>query len=700
MALPLDYEERVYAGVLGKIIGVYLGRPFEGWTYERICSELGQITGYVHDRLGLPLIVTDDDITGTFTFFRALEDSGYDPELSAAAIGQAWLNYLIEGRTILWWGGLGNSTEHTAYLRLKAGIPAPQSGSIATNGQVVAEQIGAQIFIDAWAMACPGEPDRAAELARRAASVSHDGVAVDAAVLLAAMEAQAFVERDIDRLLEVGLAQISADSVIARMIADLREWRAVEPDWQIARVRFAERYGYHRYAGNVHVVPNHGLIQMALLWGADDFDQTMTIVNTSGWDTDCNSGNVGCLQGIRLGLAGLDAGRDWRGPVADRLYLPTAEGGRSITDAVTEAGRIAAVGRRLASEVPVSPKAGARFHFEHPGAVQGFGAVAAADGSSLPVANVVGGSVLGTRSLRVPLPGGSGSVRLVTPTFIPPDALVMPGYPLLASPSLHPGQVIRASVMVHSDADGDASVRLVAGAYNGEDELRWLGGEPVRLRTGDPVELVWQVPDTDGQPVAQVGVEATSPAGGALHLDWLAWAGVPRIRLGRPAAGGTLWRRAWVDGMDHWEAFWPEAFRLTQDRGTGLIMQGSTEWCDYVVEADVTVHMATAAGVAAYVGGMRRYYALVLVADGNARLLRMGDDGQTVLAEAWVGWQPFRASRLSLEVVNRRLTATVDGVTVASLDDPSGRPHRGGAVALLCAEGTMACDEVRIWPAD
>ena len=33
MSLPSDYLERVYAGVLGKIIGVYLGRPFEGWTH-------------------------------------------------------------------------------------------------------------------------------------------------------------------------------------------------------------------------------------------------------------------------------------------------------------------------------------------------------------------------------------------------------------------------------------------------------------------------------------------------------------------------------------------------------------------------------------------------------------------------------------------------------------------------------------------
>ena len=33
--LPDDYLERVYAGVLGKLIGVYLERPFEGWTHQR-----------------------------------------------------------------------------------------------------------------------------------------------------------------------------------------------------------------------------------------------------------------------------------------------------------------------------------------------------------------------------------------------------------------------------------------------------------------------------------------------------------------------------------------------------------------------------------------------------------------------------------------------------------------------------------------
>lgn len=151
-SLPTDYEERVYAGVLGKIIGVYLGRPFEGWTNARIEKELGEVWYYVHDKLGKPLIVTDDDISGTFTFPRTFPDNNNAYDITPEQVGKTWLNYLIENRTVLWWGGMGVSTEHTAYLRLKHGVVPPASGSAEMNGQVVAEQIGSQIFIDGWAM--------------------------------------------------------------------------------------------------------------------------------------------------------------------------------------------------------------------------------------------------------------------------------------------------------------------------------------------------------------------------------------------------------------------------------------------------------------------------------------------------------------------------------------------------------------------
>ena len=67
-----------------------------------------------------------------------------------------------------------------------------------------------------------------------------------------------------------------------------------------------QNYGYDHYGGNCHMVPNHALIVLGLLYGDDDFQKTLMITNTAGWDTDCNSGNIGCLMGIKNGLAGLE----------------------------------------------------------------------------------------------------------------------------------------------------------------------------------------------------------------------------------------------------------------------------------------------------------------------------------------------------------------------------------------------------------
>jgi ADP-ribosylglycohydrolase len=285
MSIPEDYLERVYAGILGKVIGVYLGRPFEGWTYERILGELGPISYYVNEQLRKPLVVIDDDISGTFTFVRALSDFSNDPGITAAQIGETWLNYIIEERTTLWWGGFGNSTEHTAFLRLKQGTPAPLSGSLELNGRTVAEQIGAQIFIDSWAMVAPGDPGLAVELAGKAASVSHDGEAVVAAQLLAAMESQAFVEPDINCIVDVALSHISSSSLVARLVRDIRTWHAEDGDWVKTRTRIDEVYGYAKFKGNCHIIPNHAIVILSLLYSQDEFQRALMIANTCGWDT-------------------------------------------------------------------------------------------------------------------------------------------------------------------------------------------------------------------------------------------------------------------------------------------------------------------------------------------------------------------------------------------------------------------------------
>ena len=688
-SLPQDYAERVYAGVLGKVIGVYLGRPFEGWTYERIQHQLGDINYYVHDRLNVPLLVTDDDISGTFTFIRSLADNASAKALSAQQVAETWLNYLIENRTILWWGGLGNSTEHTAYLRLKKGITAPASGSRELNGQVVSEQIGAQIFIDGWAMVAPGDAQRAATLAEHAARVSHDGEAVYGAVVMAVLEAMAFVESDTNVLLDTALSYVPGNSVIRQLVDDVRSWHAKEPDWRATRELLAANYGYDKFGGNCHMVPNHGLIIHSLLHGEDDFSQTMKIINTCGWDTDCNSGNIGCLMGIKNGIAGIDAGLnkglDWRGPVADRIYIPTADPTWGISDCARQATDIINMGRTLADKKPWQPKNGAPFHFEFAGSVQGF-TVSSGEGV---VANVVGHSAAGTRSLRL---AADTAARFGTPVFTPSKDIAKyfekGGYALMASPQVYPGQTLNARLA------GRGEVALYVANYGENDAVTLHEGEWVDLAEPGAeagVDLVFNVP-AEAYPIFEIGVQTR--AEGEVYLDSMSWQGEPNFVIAQPAHKGTMWRRAWVNGVD---SFWSfgDPIRLMQNDGRGLLIQGTRDWRNYQVSADVTPHLVEQAGIAVRVQGMRRYYGLLLGRDRRLRLVKVLNT-ETTLAECALHVEFGTTYTLTLSVSGDQLSASVDGKVMLEASDAD---LSCGALALLVEEGRTATQSVVVTPA-
>jgi ADP-ribosylglycohydrolase len=686
-----DYPERVYAGILGKLAGVYFGRPVEGWSHEDIVARFGEITTFVSDQIGRPVVVPDDDISGTFTFIRSLADNGFDPDLVPAQIGETWLNYVIEQRAILWWGGRGYSTEHTAFLNLQSGIPAPESGSIARNGRVTAEQIGAQIFIDSWGLIAPGDPERAADLARRAASVSHDGAAIHAAQVVAAMVAQAFVDSNPDTLLDIATAQIPAGSLIASVIAQVREWCARDVDWLVTRRRIADAYPARLYPGNVHVVPNHAVIMLGLLHGAGDLRRSLSIATTAGWDTDCNAGNVGCILATATGLSVFDDAPDLRLPINDRLYLPTADGGRAITDAVIETGALVRTARALKEVVPWVPKDGARFHFDLPGATQGFTIApeSAAALSNVPSSDGCGGN----RVLRIDIQA-PGPVEVTTPTFLRPEETVDLGYGMLASPTLYAGQMLRASARLVGGNEGSA--RFTVHSYDEDDALVTTRGPVETLHPEAFRELRWRcAPLTDG-PVADVGLELDAPTGSAVEIGFVTWDGAPEVEL-RPSRGsGKMWRAAWVNGVDQLHGRWPTPWTLSQNRGTGLFIQGTREWTDYRAIASIQTQIATRFGIAARVQGMRRYYALVVCDDGRVRLIRAHDGSDRELGSAEVPWTSHRPWDLEIQVDGSRISGWVDGVPVAEAVDDA--PLEGGAVAIVVTEGTISVDRVRITP--
>ncbi|MDE2859761.1 MAG: ADP-ribosylglycohydrolase family protein [Chloroflexota bacterium] len=718
MTLPTDYVERVYAGVLGKIIAVYLGRPIEGWSYEMIIERFGEINYYVHEALDLPLIVTDDDLSGTFTFARAMPDYGNSPDLTPAQIGQTWLNYIVEGKTILWWGGIGDVTEHTAYIRLKNGIQPPRSGSIELNGPVMAQQIGSQIFIDSWGMIAPGDPALAADLARRAACVSHDGEAIYGAQVVAALVAQAFVESDINKLIDAAVSLIPPDSITYRMIEQVRNWQARQPDWRGTLGQIDSEYNRDRYPGNCHIVPNHARIILALLYGDDDFQKSLMVVNTSGFDTDCNSGNVGCIMGVKNGLAGIDAGPDWRGPVADRLYLPSADGGSGISDAVGETYKLVNIGRGMRGLAPLAPKNGARYHFSLPGSVQGFESETGREcKNTLTIENVTGRGKNGDRSLALRFHQlAKGRIaRAATLTFIPSkeiaDYFDERGYRLLASPTLYPGQEVRAGLAAGASNAEPVSLRLYARHYNEDDALEIIGGESVQLAPGAEVKLSWRVPETGNQPLATVGIEIAGEDGasGVVYLDWLTWDGAPNMQLSRPQISEAgrekrkrpkFWKKAWIYALDSSERFdswdyWPQAYRLIQNQGRGLLIQGTRDWIDYQFAATAMPRVCEAGGIAVRVQGLQRYYALLLDQE-STRIVRVLD-GETVLAQSDTGWSVERNYELKLKVEGAKLTAFVNGEQALEAIDPD-NALTGGGIALIAQAGFIYFDKVAVKP--
>lgn len=119
VSVPEIFLHKDHAGILGMLMGVYLGRPFENWTHQQILEKVGSVHYYTHEKFDLPCVVIDDDISGTFTFVRALEEHGCRLDLSSEDIGKTWLNNVVERKSVFWWGGNGIPIEHTANVNLK-----------------------------------------------------------------------------------------------------------------------------------------------------------------------------------------------------------------------------------------------------------------------------------------------------------------------------------------------------------------------------------------------------------------------------------------------------------------------------------------------------------------------------------------------------------------------------------------------------
>ena len=683
--IPRDYDVRVYAGWLGKCIGVRFGAPLENWTYEEIRDNLGELTGYLKEDAG-KIFKPDDDTALPMILIRTLEDYGTSPEITAQDMGDTWLNYLGDEHGTLWWGGYGISTEHTAYYNMQAGISAPLSGSIAMNGATIAEQIGGQIFSDIWGLVAPCKPALAADLAEKAASVSHDGNGIYGGRFIAAMVSAAFEVSDPLKLLHAGLNQIPPDSEYGRVINAMIEYHAQNPeDWHAAYAYLKVNFGYDRYSGIVHIIPNAGVIALALLYGKGDFSRTIQIANMAGWDTDCNVGNVGAIMGVAVGLEGIDA--SWRDPINDLLITASIIGARNILTIPQCADLFVRLGRSLneGANGQVRP----RYHFEYPGSTSNFNARGERGRPIHQTQRLI--EAVPTLQTSIRKLNKKGEITIGTRTYYRPSELSGNYYGATFTPLIFGGQTLRAEVYIPADAPDTIQAALYAFDDNAQQRYQSAGNT---LVPGQWRSIVYRLPALKDACISEVGVLLRNTGAlwetGAFYLRSLDWDGTPvwktTFKQERAESGGIS---QWTRIRGYWH--------LENDgyHGSGIHIcesyTGDPAWRDYEMTAEFTPLIGENHGVLVRVGGALRSYAVGLGAESQFVIYRNDGAYHPVVQTRFV-WQHNQPYTVKVQVVGGTIRAQIsDGERTEQITWTDNAPYTQGQIGLYTWHGGHTC---------
>ncbi|WP_368086697.1 ADP-ribosylglycohydrolase family protein [Bacillus sp. UNCCL13] len=517
-----NYLDKVYAGFLGMNAGIRLGAPVEPteWTADRIQRIFGDVKGYLKE---YKTFSADDDVNGPVFFMRALYDDAVDRELEPSDVAKAWLNYCREGIGMIWWGGADISTEHRAYTNLVKGIPAPKSGSIVTNGEIMAEQIGGQIFIDTWGWLFPNRIDKAAEYAGKAASVSHDRNGVYGARFIAACISKAFQATSISEILQTGLSVIPKDSTYAQVVHAVRGFHQKNPHEFRACLTFLhENWGYDKYTGVCHIIPNAGVCVLALLYGEGDFARTIEIATMCGWDTDCNAGSVGSIVGVLNGIEKIP--EHYRKPINDCVITSSVAGYLNIVDLPTFSKEVVLLGYRLAGEktpkkLQESVKRGEiYFNFDLPGSTHGFRT------NNAFKTLIRHCDTIGEGSLEVifdRMVEGNRSKIFYKPFYRSSD-FSDEKYKPVFSPQAYSGQIVEATIYLDKWQGADILITpYVRNTFTKKDMML----HTIKLADRTWNDITFVIPDTKGAVIDEIGYMVESPsrlnsrALGTLYID-------------------------------------------------------------------------------------------------------------------------------------------------------------------------------------
>ena len=288
-----EYRDKVLGCWTGKNIGGTLGAPFEGK------RSLFDVKFYTQDLKGNP--APNDDLDLQLAWLDAVEEHGLY-NVNERVLGEYWLDMVCGP-----WNEYG-----ICKFNMRNGFLPPLSGFC--NNEQWKYSNGAWIRSEIWACLFPGEAEEAAHFAWYDSCVDHYGDGIYAEIFTACLEAAAFIENDLRKLINSALIRIPEDCRIARSVKLVLDCYDKGDDWVTARNKVVED---SKDLGWFQAPANIAFTIIGLLYGEGDFAKSICTAVNCGDDTDCTGATCGSVLGILKGRSGLP--KEWIEPIGESI---------------------------------------------------------------------------------------------------------------------------------------------------------------------------------------------------------------------------------------------------------------------------------------------------------------------------------------------------------------------------------------------
>lgn len=315
---------KITGAITGRVVGCMLGKPVEGVLREDILKMLKASDNYpmtryisLNDVLAeVPIssvycvesmtngALTDDDIDYICLNQHLIEE--YGREFTSVDVLNTWLDLMPRN--------VYCTAERVAYNNYVNGYLPPNS---AIRKNVYREWIGAQIRADYFGYICPGDPYQAATLAYKDACVSHSKNGIYGEMYFAALLAIAAVENDHLKACKIALNYIPQTSRLYESLLEIIEDYELGVSEEKAFSKIFSKYDNAIPHHWLHVICNASIVVASVLYGNKDFDKSISLAVSSGYDTDCNGATVGSIVGMLCGMDCINI--SWLVPIQGKL---------------------------------------------------------------------------------------------------------------------------------------------------------------------------------------------------------------------------------------------------------------------------------------------------------------------------------------------------------------------------------------------